>query len=471
MRRSRSLGLASGYGIGLMCMWGIVWSAVLLVFNDPKTAFQRVEWRDREEKAVVGSTMNGSSSSVQSPAPRLRNRKAYGTIGEESSYEPTKQDGDGQASNPPPSHILIWQPYPDKFRHRLDWVIDLCTSFRGPGWNWHIQTLPAADYPSPTMLPTPPSSTKTLTRLAIRDFLLWYLTVDILKTALMTDPYFWGIAPISSPASPTTTTYLPALLTTTTSLLKLSRLLLSLAAVASNLSLIFTLCPLTFALLFPLLNLDLQTRLPLLEPSLYPPFWGAFTPSVLDNGLAGWWGKWWHQLFRMGISEPSRVLLQQQTLGWDPRSPKGKLLQLVMAFGISGTIHAAASWTTFNPDTRQLSGPFVFFVAQAAGIAAEGLVFQTLGLSGRVRGWPRALRRAGTLGYVMAWFYVTGPWLADDFAKGGIWLFEPVPVSVVRGLGLGEGKGEGWWRWGGVWVRWWSGRGEETGWWRKGVMI
>lgn len=64
----------------------------------------------------------------------------------------------------------------------------------------------------------------------------------------------------------------------------------------------------------------------------------------------------------------------------------------------------------------------------------------------------------GTVG----WLYLTGPLLADDFARCGIWLFEPVPVSIVRG-----GLGERWWCWGGRWV----GLVNEGGWrgWGVGV--
>ncbi len=463
MRRCRSLGLAGGYGIGLMCVWGIVWSAVLLVYNDPKTAFKRVEWRDTKEKSVAASHMDGFSQPPGAPIANLRNRRAYGVVGE--AHEPTKQEQDAEDVVETKNHLLVWQSYPANLRHRLDWVIDLCTSFRGPGWNWHIQTLPAADYPSPSMLPTPPSSTKWLGRIAIRDLLIWYLIADVSKTVSMNDPYFWGIAQISSPAPHAA--YLPSIIIDTPPLTKVYRLLLSLLAVVSTLSLIFTLLPLAFAILFPLLNLHKHTRAPLLEPLLYPPYWGSFTASVLDKGLAGWWGKWWHQMFRFGMSEPSRFVIGK--LGWDPSSQKSKILQLLIAFGISGTIHAGASYTTFNPETRPLSGPFAFFFSQAFGILAEQFVFKTMGISNVIQSWPRSLRRAGTLVYVMAWFYVTGPWLADDLAKGGIWLFEPVPVSMVRGSGFGAER-EGWWCWHGTWATWWGGI-EGTPWWKKGIAI
>lgn len=464
MQRSRSPGIASGYGIGLMCVWGIVWSAVLLLYNDPKTAFKRLEWRDIDEDSAAESLTNGSSTSIAQSTSGLKNRIVYGVVG--MSQEPAENSEDALNEAKKSKRILIWQSYPENFRHRLDWVLDLCTSFRGPGWNWRIQTLPEFDHPSPSMLPTPPSSTKLLIRIAIRDFLFWYLAVDIIKTVLMSDPYFWGIAPLSFPV-PINTTYLPTLITNSPPLTKFYRLLLSLTALTSILSLIFTVSPLFFALLLPTLKLTQYFRAPLLSPLLYPPYWGDFTTTVLDQGLAGWWGKWWHQMFRMGISEPARVLVEK--LGWDPRRQKSKVLQLLVAFGVSGAIHAGASYTALNPETRPFSGPFAFFFMQGLGILAERFVFKTVGVSGLVRGWPRWVRRLGTLVYVLTWCYVTGPWLADDFARSEIWLLEPVPVSVVRGLGLGA-QGEGWWCWHGVWATWWSGR-EGTPWWRKGIAL
>lgn len=362
-------------------------------------------------------------------------------------------------------YLLVWQAYPQDILHRLDWVMDLCTNFRGPGWNWHVQTLSTARYPSPTLPALSLSSRKSFRRSAIRDFIFWYFLVDAIKTAVTHDPYFWGIASISSPAL--SVAYLPSWLALSPPLSKLYRLLLSLAGVFSALSFIFTLSPLTFAILAPLFKLDKLTHSPLLEPLLYPPYWGFFVRSVLDKGLAGWWGNWWHQLFRMGMSEPSRVLIEK--LGSDPRGWKARCVRLVIAFGISGVIHAGASYTTFGPETRPLLGSFSFFIFQAFGILAEQVVFDTLGISKTLLMCPRPLKRAGTCLYLMIWFYLSAPWLIDDIATGGVWLFEPVPISIFRGLGLGAGD-QGWWCWHGEWATWWSGF-DGTPWWRKGIAI
>jgi len=36
------------------------------------------------------------------------------------------------------------------------------------------------------------------------------------------------------------------------------------------------------------------------EPWFYPDHYGNYS-IVFDRGLAGWWGGWWHQMFRPGF--------------------------------------------------------------------------------------------------------------------------------------------------------------------------
>lgn len=50
---------------------------------------------------------------------------------------------------------------------------------------------------------------------------------------------------------------------------------------------------------------------------------------------------------------------------------------------------------------------------------------------------PRWARRLGNLAFALAWLWATGWLLIDDFARCGIWLYEPVPVSLFRALGFG----------------------------------
>jgi hypothetical protein len=54
--------------------------------------------------------------------------------------------------------------------------------------------------------------------------------------------------------------------------------------------------------------------------------------------------------------------------------------------------------------------------------------------------------------------------MGDDFARGGVWLFEPIPVSPLRGLGFGQ-EGDRWWCWGHIGVGWYTGKH----WWESGI--
>ena len=106
-----------------------------------------------------------------------------------------------------------------------------------------------------------------------------------------------------------------------------------------------------------------------------------------------------------------------------------------------------------------------FFLLQAVGIFVEACLTQAAkeaGLGGNLPSW---LKRGWTFLYVHVWFYYTAHLLCDDFAQAGVWLFEPIPISLFRGLGFGPDARDGWWCWGGQLVRWHRG---DT-WWTTGI--
>lgn len=129
-------------------------------------------------------------------------------------------------------------------------------------------------------------------------------------------------------------------------------------------------------------------------------------------------------------------------MGWNPKAKRARALQLVVAFGLSGALHASGS-VTAHGETYPLSGQMAFFLLQAAGVFLETVVRSGLRGSRVARGTPRWVKRVVTFVYVHVWFYHTAHLLCDDFARGGMWMFEPVPISLFRGLGLGA-EGDGW---------------------------
>lgn len=88
-------------------------------------------------------------------------------------------------------------------------------------------------------------------------------------------------------------------------------------------------------------------------------------------------------------------------------------------------------------------------------------------------GLPRVVRCGGNIAFSIVWLYFTAPMFVDDVAASGLWLYEPVPVSVLRLLGLGRVLGDGnvteaWWRWD---KEYWIKIYEPKHWWEAGVAV
>ncbi|MCJ1371522.1 hypothetical protein MMC20_002740 [Loxospora ochrophaea] len=463
---------AVAYGIGLLNAWAILWSATLIIFNDARNDFCRIERREdvthgeidgRTASRKTGSSLD--SSNGQALYRRAVCGSAVTNTAPQAHLNVTPQQDRSSPIPPDSTSSYYWQSLPQTFALRLSWTLDLVSNFRGLGWNFLISPVPLPPTPilssldhSTTSSPSASaagihrySTRRTLLLSKLTTFTLRYLALDLLKVLLMHDPYFWGL--LSNGDRPTPPpSYLPHLLTSSPSLTYTYRLLLSLTAIHVTLNAIFDLGPLFFAGLLGPSLLHLRAA-----PWLHPDMWGSFT-TVLDRGLSGWWGLWWHQTFRFAFEAPSKFALRK--LHWHPKSTKGKLLQLAVAFASSAFLHACGSYTSW-PHSKPLTGSAAFFLAQGVGVAGQTEAAKVLvRLCGGRERIPRWVRRMGNLVFVAAWFYATGGLLMDDFARCGIWLLEPVPVSFVRGLG-----GEGWWCWSGVLPGWWWGER----WWRSGI--
>lgn len=204
---------------------------------------------------------------------------------------------------------------------------------------------------------------------------------------------------------------------------------------------------------------------------MYPPFWSPHPLSDLArSGLAAFWSRLWHQMFRFGISQPAIYLSRHiPYLRSNPRGQTARAVQLMTAFVATGSIHAMAAWTSFPPNPvgnppRPVTGSGLFFVLQGVGILVQTAAAKALG--SKSERWPLWMRQAGNVGFVVVWLWYTGPILSDDFARTGVWMFEPVPVSVFRGV-----LGEGWWCWGGRWAGLVGGWGSGVPWYRWGVAV
>ncbi|KAI9807363.1 MAG: hypothetical protein M1833_000106 [Piccolia ochrophora] len=485
MRRCRSMYWSGGFGIGLISSWGLWWSFTMMLLNDPQRLFKRIEWAD-----VVGhetepqSTPNASNGNVFPVATsnedvsngglrHAADKDDMATI-QQKAQPAISINGRGRPIQPQMfkqrSRRYAWQPYPvDSVRERLEWVADLMTNFRGIGWNWRISGLPEAprevldqlgveakdsqdEFPPWKRGPTGNiryMTRRALLRQKVATFSICYVLLDLCKVILMCDPYFWGFIGHDPP------NYLPSTVRESHFLTKSYRLLLSLVSINAALEAIFTMGPLFFSGILGERLIGARA-----EPWMYPDLYGSFW-AVLDKGLAGWWGGWWHQIFRFAFAAPSTWIVDRY--GLDRKSTPAKMLQVMIAFAISGSLHACGSYTQL-PTTRPITGPFLFFFIQSFGIIGQTALVSLLKRYGMRDRCPKSLRLVGNFVFALVWLYFTAPLLTDDFARGGIWLFEPVPISPIRGLGYGL-KGEGWWCWGGHWVHWHSGRH----WWDSGL--
>ncbi len=193
----------------------------------------------------------------------------------------------------------------------------------------------------------------------------------------------------------------------------------------------------------------------------YPSAFGSFD-QVLDRGLGGFWGGWWHQTFRSGFAAPALWLIRKGYLGPGVRSTRA-VVGLV-AFAQSGILHASGSITAL-PRTRCWQ-PLVFFLLSWAGIVLQETV--CFAFEPQIRTLPRTCRRAGNLLFVLLWLHCTRWAIIDDMSRSALWLFEPVPISPLRWLGFGL-PGDSWWRW----DRDHLPKGWHTGkhWWESGIAL
>lgn len=459
---------AVGYAVGLMQAWGIIWNLTLLVFMRPQFDAERVERRRARPRGNAQVGVNGSTngharvSDAKENGRPVQNGDVHAVTRVNGSSKGPAQNSNaretevGKAVDVPDEDIAkslaqgyeyYWQSYPENasFLARLDWSFDLVTSFRGTGWNWCIPVVPHFSKPGKPQsgelvdlgsIPefTPQGYRRFTTRQGwlrseLLSFIAGFLVLDALSVVMMKDPYF--ILGPEYTESPVPITLPPLLAALPPRLLFLYRSLTSSAGVLTAIYVVMGFWQLICALaLRPLLGSQSDLW-------HYPTLFGGFTHNVLDRGLAGFWGGWWHQTFRVAFGAPAAWLA-------GPENRPGKATAGFFAFAQSGFLHALGSASCLPP-SRPWAPP-IFFMLSWVGILLQSTVCGLPPVRKGIRALPRWLRRAGNLAFVSAWLIATQYWMLDDIARSGIWLLEPVPVSLFRALGFGE-PGDHWWRW------------------------
>lgn len=453
----RARSAPAAYGVGLLSSFGTLWCGAIMCFNDCQTQFKRIDRADNEGHMRSQKSHNDSVSQ-------------NGTASKPVSSQTSRTEGRSSNVSNESTGRYIWQSYPSgPFIARLDWVVDIFCSFRGIGWTFHTAGLP----PAPGFVQADLDKTEckpveqdflTDDRTGTRRFLdrtallkhvlvrliIGYFALDLIKTIMHNDAYFWGYMDAPPPL------FLPDYIRTSYPLVKSYRLLVSLAGIMVALSEIFWLGPLFFCGVLDSSILGVRS-----EPWMNPPdFFGNLKP-VLNQGLSGWWGGFWHQTFRFAFEAPTMSLLD--SLQIDKKTKSGRTIALFSAFFLSGCLHFCGSYTQLG-DTRPFLGPMMFFLWQAVGIFGQTLLSEQLKKAGIVAKTPKLIRQLTNLAFTIVWLYFTAPLLADDFAKGGVWLYEPVAFSPLRWLGYGAKDDNGWDLWYGL-VWWRSGKH----WWDTGI--
>jgi hypothetical protein len=472
-----SMSMATGFAAGLMAVWGAVWATTWLVLNRPQFDARRVQrrWvrkRDALAEADDGGLINGSaekevngkssSSTMPSNENATKQRVQNGVAKVETNGHAMGNEKVGEKRQEISNAEYYWQSYPDNLKDRIPWVLDLIINFRGPGWSWAIPPLPSPPTYVMTQLnnPVDPSSKTSrssiglqrydtfsaLARARLPQFIIGYFVLDILKVTMLHDPYF-----IFGPTTYRLPSYLQGLSPLT---LRFIRQALSSFSIILSLEMVFLLAPIGFSLILGPQVLGLRA-----EPWYYPTTWGSFS-MILNKGLNGLWGSWWHQTFRFAFSAPSNFLINNGYI--KAKSIASRMGALFFAFGISGLLHSGGSISQFPP-TNPYQAP-IFFMLQALGIFLQTTACSIL--HPLIKNFPHPIRQAGNFLFVFGWLFWTGWWLTDDFARGGIWLYEPIPVSPLRGLGFGE-RDAGWWCWEHIGVGWYTGKH----WWESGITV
>ncbi|KAI1432395.1 membrane bound O-acyl transferase family-domain-containing protein [Xylaria sp. CBS 124048] len=377
-----------------------------------------------------------------------------------------------------------WQEYPAdaSFWTRLDWAFDIVSSFRLTGWNWAPSCFPPYELPPRIgryQLPLEYMShrskqgyERTLSRSkfiisrCLFNILPSYIIADLCATLMTSDPYFIAGPEHNLPLPVHLASLHPVLLS-------LGRTVLGLVGMLSGLHLVWNCGAVVISLYGP----------PIIGFRAHPwhlPSLSGSWMQILDYGLSGFWGGWWHQTFRFGFLAPARWLVRHGYLP-SPRNRNGSgdgngngngnaskmgmmspIITTLIAFAQSGLIHAAGSYSTVPP--TNCWDPLFFFALSAVGVMLQSALSRVLRC--QIQRLPRWTRRLGNFVVAFLWMWATSWVLLGDFGRSGSWLWEPVPYSFARAAGLGVDRR--------VWrferdslPRWyWGGRGR---WWETGI--
>ena len=321
-------------------------------------------------------------------------------------------------------------PYPPTMTGRLSWVVMLLASMQLQGWRIGKHSHDVLQKPVHRT-----TARASFAKQALLSFIRGYIILDLACAYQTSDRYFTDLnTTISSP--------LP--FSEPTGLLRprLFRACIMGTQVWALISqFIYTPCLI-------LVSLNALHRLPdEWSPHAWPPLFGD--PSVvLNRGIRGFWGQYWHQAMRVFTSAPGEAV--GDLLRLKQRSLARYVLVITMAFGLSGIIHMGLVppeplYASQGVNEIRLHVAEFFWLQPVAimfEICAMRIVSLGVSLQSFDRGVRKALKMVVNLVWVVVWFNFCLPVFGEATRQLGYWRVYLVPVSLWRGLG-----GQGWIAW------------------------
>ncbi|KAK8087971.1 membrane bound o-acyl transferase family domain-containing protein [Apiospora hydei] len=469
---------AMGYGCGLIAAWSTIHIFTLLVWTRPQWDAKRVERYTRRTTPETNGVLQGNGHAKQASEANGNGVKhlnghanghasptttetitandavascnGHATNGHvpnglrerhpadaeklrQRSLEPVPGSYDGKVGLHQQEYFYKWQEYPEDapFRTRFNWAFDIATQMRMTGADGKTQEpLDAIPNSTPEGYVRYRTRSEFILQCIVTRLIPCYLVVDLCATLMTQDPYFI-LGPEHNEPLPANLASLPAAAPRTPAHCYL------LPGVLFAIDLAFSAGQLALACFGPLV-LGFRAH-----PWHMPTANGSFVAGVLDRGLEGFWGQWWHQTFRFGFAAPTNWLVREGYL--KKGSPLHAFVGAIVAFGLSGFIHAMGSYSTVRYSWPW--DPPVFFMLAGAGAQIQRTLARHILRESIQTYAPRWLRRTGNLVFTFAWMHMISSYLLDDFSRCGLWLWEPIPFSFARMLGLGTPGGK-WWRWG-----------------------
>jgi len=384
-------------GIDVISTNQVLWCLYFLALRDP--------WED---------------FSLITPARSLKENDKAGQIGHNSYANGSTSTDHGDKNNT----ATRIQTYPPTLIQRIPWVLRLLSSIRLNSW---LINLPSHDTHQP---PTPAfRSRKAFLAQAALSFTRGYLILDLTSAYTSLDPYF---------TNPKISIHDPLLLSPRIA----SRLgvawpytvpLRALVVGAQAWALISQLFYLPA--IFPVL----LNGLGILPDEWSPHTWAAYygpASTIFDYGVRGFWGRYWHQTMRHSCSAPGYALADAGGLSrGGARLGRWGVVSGV-AFGLSGVVHAGLvspeplhSTIGVNKIRLLIAG---FFWLQPIALLAEAVVSRLVRATGLL--WPRTrwIKRVVNAVWVLGWFVLCLPLLAEAGRQLGFWRYRTVPFSLWR---------------------------------------